>query len=548
MIAAAAGLFLGWKLFWFLTDDAYIAFRYVSNSIAGHGYVWNAPPFRPVEGYTSFLWVWLLDIVWRVFKAPPPAAANWLSLFFTYLNVVLVSAIVYRLSWPDGLKRAKPLFLFLCLIFLLTNRSFLAWSSSGLETALFCVLVTAWVYACLYAKSNWRLALISISASLLTLTRPDGLLFVAASLLLFGTSFSNRRLGHTVRRLLSALPFGIVIAHLLWRRITYGEWLPNTYYAKSVSIWPASGIRYAGSFVLEYGLWLWLAVLATAAYLAFVKRGKRKPKEETPDGWLKMLAGRRTILVVVVATLIAHAGYYTLVVGGDHFEYRVYNHLIPFIFVSFLAALFTIGRGLRMSMALTVLMILVSLPIQWTHWALTHNLNTRKTTYVMVVPIAKHWPGVFRWYAKLFDDAQGWLIPHHVCMRHQEHKVFHEFMIGEYPSREEGLRVTGNGHPVYLCTTVGVPGWVLPKVNILDKFGLNDYVIARMPVAESQFRMMAHDRRAPLKYIDGFSPNVELSNGKMIVGERAHALTTEKIVAHESFWWKAVKDRRGAPK
>lgn len=57
------GLFYGWKLFWFMTDDAYIAFRYVSNSMLGLGYVWNPPPFHPVEGYTSFLWVAILDIV-----------------------------------------------------------------------------------------------------------------------------------------------------------------------------------------------------------------------------------------------------------------------------------------------------------------------------------------------------------------------------------------------------------------------------------------------------------------------------------------------------
>ena len=53
--AVAVATYYGWKLFFFSTDDAYIAFRYVSNSLAGHGLTWNARPFRPVEGYTSFL-------------------------------------------------------------------------------------------------------------------------------------------------------------------------------------------------------------------------------------------------------------------------------------------------------------------------------------------------------------------------------------------------------------------------------------------------------------------------------------------------------------
>ncbi|MFZ2540776.1 MAG: hypothetical protein WAW75_03260, partial [Gallionella sp.] len=69
---AAVVLFIGWKKFWFLTDDAYIAFRYASNSILGFGYTWNPPPFRPVEGYTSFLWVIILEYIWRIFGVLPP--------------------------------------------------------------------------------------------------------------------------------------------------------------------------------------------------------------------------------------------------------------------------------------------------------------------------------------------------------------------------------------------------------------------------------------------------------------------------------------------
>lgn len=36
-VAGVVGLSVGWRVFWFLTDDAFIAFRYVSNSILGHG-------------------------------------------------------------------------------------------------------------------------------------------------------------------------------------------------------------------------------------------------------------------------------------------------------------------------------------------------------------------------------------------------------------------------------------------------------------------------------------------------------------------------------
>src|SRR5258707_14015428 len=94
LLAAGAGLYAGWRAFWFLTDDAYIAFRYVSNSRLGFGYVWNAPPFKPVEGYTSFLWVVLMDMTWRVLGVAPPDSSNVVSLSFAAGTLVLAAAMV----------------------------------------------------------------------------------------------------------------------------------------------------------------------------------------------------------------------------------------------------------------------------------------------------------------------------------------------------------------------------------------------------------------------------------------------------------------------
>jgi arabinofuranosyltransferase len=53
------------------------------------------------------------------------------------------------------------------------------------------------------------------------------------------------------RRILATLPFSLAVLHLIWRRASYGVWLPNTYYAKVVGAWPASGARYLLSFAIE---------------------------------------------------------------------------------------------------------------------------------------------------------------------------------------------------------------------------------------------------------------------------------------------------------
>src|SRR5512147_2488841 len=82
LVVGALGLLAGWNLFYFQTDDAYIAFRYVANAHVGRGLVWNPAPFLPVEGYTSFLWVMILRAVWALTGIEPPDSSNWISLAF----------------------------------------------------------------------------------------------------------------------------------------------------------------------------------------------------------------------------------------------------------------------------------------------------------------------------------------------------------------------------------------------------------------------------------------------------------------------------------
>ena len=66
---------------WFLTDDAFISFRYVRNLLEGHGLVFN--PGEYVEGYTNFLWILELAALWGLFGVRLEHAAPWLSIAFT---------------------------------------------------------------------------------------------------------------------------------------------------------------------------------------------------------------------------------------------------------------------------------------------------------------------------------------------------------------------------------------------------------------------------------------------------------------------------------
>lgn len=542
-ILAATALVAGWRCFEFLTDDAYIAFRYASNSRLGLGYVWNPPPWRPVEGYTSFLWVVLLDGFWRLTGVSPPESANLVALAAAFGSLALVLWMAWQVRLPSALRPVRLGLVALVAFGVVTNRTFVTWASSGFETSLFGCLVLLWVrFALLPWRTPFRrLLAISSTATLLCLVRPDGLLFALATLAVL--EFGRREAATGSRWLFAAAsPLLAVIAHLLWRHATYGAWLPNPYYAKVVGAWPESGIRYAASFVLEYAVWMGMVLAGVAAGRAL--RGQRGPRWSVQ--WRRSTSPV-AVPLIVVGVLATHAAYYTFVVGGDHFEYRVYNHLVP---LGWLACLWLAAQAdlrPRATIAFLAAALVLAAPVPWTHWAHSHTRQEKLSTRKMFVPIAPHWPFPVRWYARAFDRLQAWLILHAVCARHQEHKVNEEYLRRSLPTRAEGERIGPEGMPVLAFPAVGVVSWVLPHVSIIDLYGLNDFVIARSQ-AEPSGRWMAHDRQAPPEYVRCFAPNVELQlDGRVRVHQRETPLTAAAIEECETRWAEIVHAGRNGP-
>ena len=124
--------------------------------------------------------------------------------------------------------------------------------------------------------------------------------------------------------------------------------------------------------------------------------------------------------------------------------------------------------------------------------------------------------------------------PRHVGTRHQEHKIFWRVQVAETPSRQEGARIAWQERAVFVSETVGIPGWDLPEVAILDVHGLNDWVVARNPVpVHPDFRLMAHERYPPPGYLECFEPNIYFENGALQRAARQAPLTDERIAACE---------------
>ena len=482
--AALVLISAGWWELRFVCDDAFIAFRYARNILQGWGPTWNPPPFAPVEGYTSALWVGLLTFVWAL-GAPPVFAAEALSLICG-LGTGLVAVAWLRRALPHG-GITRTWLAGVALLGIVTNRAFLTWTSSGLETSLFNLLVVSWM--CLATHERVRGGRLGFIAALLALTRPDGLLYCAATVVLLAA----RRPPRTA--LLGCSPLVLVVTHLVWRRVTYGVWLPNTYYAKVSEPWPEAGVRYIASFMLENGLWLGVPLLATGL---FVAARKARPTSAT-----------LIRIGIPAAALLAHVGYYVLRVGGDHFEFRVLSHMVvpTFIALAWAAAQIAPKRAPVWLLAI----VGASWPVAWTHHALGRSLETRAQTEALFIPVAPHLPPPFSWVAEVNDELQEWLIQRYIGRRHREHAVFRTHLEQTLAQPDELIRLQWDrNRPIAAARSVGVVGWRFHEAAILDELGLNDPIIARGPLrhGDGSTRRMAHDRRAPDGYLECFRQNL----------------------------------------
>jgi arabinofuranosyltransferase len=265
----------------FVHDDAFIVLRYAHNLLAGHGPVWN--PGERVEGYTSPLWL-LQVAALGACGLPLRYAAQILGLGWLLFWIGLhVHGLSGRARWTA--------------VLVATCGPIGIWSLGGLETAGFGALLAAsflaharWSGRCAPAPRSpgpWPMA---ASLGLLVLTRPEGLLFLGSVLV--------ERLRARDRRGLAALAAGAcgpAALALLFRRLYYAAWLPNSALVKLPHA--GEGWRAFPGYALE-NLALWFPLLLLVPLL-------------TPS---------RRLLARAAPWLVSAALYavYLACVGGDH--------------------------------------------------------------------------------------------------------------------------------------------------------------------------------------------------------------------------------------
>jgi hypothetical protein len=425
---------------YFLGDDCFISFRYAQHLVAGEGLVWN--PGERVEGYTNFLWVLLL--AGGLFVGIPP------EIFSVAVGVVSGTGLLAAVFLFSAREWGRDdLFVWVAPLALAANRSFTGWSSGGLETMFFSLLVFLAFAA--YLRERDRDSSGPVVSSLLfaaaTLTRPEGALFACIAGALFGVEILQRR--RSLRAgLIWATPLAVMVGtHLLWRYAYYGAWLPNSFHAKVPGVWWEQGWRYLTLFAEDYRI-VWFLPGVVAA----------------------VLLGRRFAHVLFASAISAYL-IYVAGVGGDRFEFRFLVVVLPYLY-------WLIADGLRRIAGLGVVKPRVQ--------AVLRTLAVAAAAALILTTLGASFRSVAE--EPRYGVASLEVIRDYANRRADTGRFLRGLIDAGIIPEDAVLGVSGAGALPYYT------GW--PTVDLL---GINDKIVARMPIADRG--VIGHERWAPYDYL-----------------------------------------------
>jgi arabinofuranosyltransferase len=220
----------------FFPDDAYISFRYSENLVDGYGLTFNPGDAR-VEAYSNFLWILIGAALYAVGASLPaatPVAGTLLALACLYVFWLLL-----RRRFDDGMRIFLPLLLFAL------SGPFLMYAVSGMETALFALMLLLVVYVAdgilrsPPRPAQW--AAITALGLLTALTRPEGVVVLPLVLAYLFLSERGSDGAAAVRRgvALSMAAFLVAYAgYTAWRVSYFGAWLPTPFISKGYDAYP----------------------------------------------------------------------------------------------------------------------------------------------------------------------------------------------------------------------------------------------------------------------------------------------------------------------
>jgi arabinofuranosyltransferase len=246
-LAILFGLF--WTILYlqFTVDDAYISFRYGKNLVAHH--LWNWNPSGPrEEAYTSALYT-ALSVIPALLRLSP-------ALFFKLVGMACVGVMFYRMR-----SAASPFAALFGTLLIAIHPWVWLHAYSALETPLYMLLILE-MALCAHRASTTSPAWVYTVFLLLPLTRPEGIVFACAGVLLYwrGRGTAPKRLPWF------AASFSLGLLYFIARWRFFHHLLPNPSYVKlAPERWSAVASQVLYNFSESKGYFLLLFLVALVA-------------------------------------------------------------------------------------------------------------------------------------------------------------------------------------------------------------------------------------------------------------------------------------------
>lgn len=255
-------------------DDAAITFSY-SRQLANTGELIHTASSERVEGFSNPTWTVLCALPFLL-HMDPFIFARTIGVICLLVTLLLVFKTGERLLSSAAARFSSPLLVGMapCVCF---------WTMAGLENPLFTLLIAALIWQVVREELDGARHWTGLILVGLALSRPEGVIYalpiiIYKGLTLFRRPREERRLA--LRRHLTNLIWLVLplVGFILWRRLYFGQWLPNTYFAKLVSphllptdpTYDSRALRYVEGFFDIYRLWP--LVFAAPAAIAVMKR------------------------------------------------------------------------------------------------------------------------------------------------------------------------------------------------------------------------------------------------------------------------------------
>jgi hypothetical protein len=338
-------------------DDAFISYRYARHLVEGHGLVYNVG--ERVEGYTNLLWtLWVaLGLLLHV------DAVTWsaISGLIAY-GAVLLLLFAFHVELRQRLPVTRVTLPLACLAAAF-HPEFHIFATSGLETSAFTAISFAGYSVIVSGIVRGKLRSFAAGSlfGVASMIRPDGMVFAAAA----GAAvlaFPRNRARNVI---LFALAVGVFWSGTtLFRVLYYGEYFPNTYYAKSAYLaWHRQGFAYLATYLHRY----WELYTAPFVVLWLLRKTRRRGTAGEPFDWF----GVHAVLATVFAALYT---YYVVRVGGDFMYGRLLVPVTPYLAILLELALqrLSIVRPIvygELAFAALAMPVLTPRPVTGTDWS-----------------------------------------------------------------------------------------------------------------------------------------------------------------------------------